>query len=265
MTIFLRELKRNIKGFSIWTVCLVLSNVGMMLMYPTFADQSEEYQELMKKFPKEMLEGLGMDKLNFSQILDYFAYIFIYIMLFGAAYAMILGISIISREENEKTIEFLLAKPVTRNGIVTQKIMAVLFYITLFNLIFGVADFITFEAIKKSDYSMETFMLMHTGFYLLQLTFAAVGLLISVFVTKAKAVYPIAFGAVLGTFFVNIASAISDKLDNLKYLTPFKYVNPSNIVDKSLIEIQYIAIMFIVIALSVTLTYVFYNRKNIFV
>lgn len=77
MTIFLRELKRNRKGFVIWTLCLVLSNVGMMLMYPTFADQSKEYQELMKKFPKEMLEGLGMDKLNFAQILDYFAYIFL--------------------------------------------------------------------------------------------------------------------------------------------------------------------------------------------
>lgn len=263
MTIFLRELKRYRKGFIIWTTCLVSSNVGMMLMYPTFADQSPEYQELMKKFPKQMLEGLGMDKLNFGQILDYFAYIFLYIMLFGAAYAMLLGSNIVSREENDKTIEFLLAKPVTRNGIITQKVLTVLFYITLFNLIFGVVDFITFEAIKKSDYSMENFMLLHVGFYLLQLTFAAVGLLLSIFVTKSKAIYPATFGVVLGTFFINIVSAVSDKLENLKYITPFKYVNPSNIVVNKTIEPVYIVIMLTVIAASTVLTYVAYNRKNI--
>ncbi|PNT91045.1 ABC transporter permease subunit [Clostridium thermosuccinogenes] len=263
MAIFLRELARNRKSFIIWTVILIASNLGMMAMYPVVAEQAGSYNELMKKLPKEMLEGLGMDRLNFSQILDFFAYIFLYIILFGGVYAMMLGSSIISKEESDKTIEFLLAKPVTRNAIVTAKSLCVLFYLILFNGLFIAADYIVFDAIKRDAFDMNKFLLLHFGFFMLQLTFASVGLLISVFIVKAKSVYPVTFGVVLGAFFLNIVSAVSDKLENLKYLTPFKYVNPSDLVASGKIETVYMVIMVLVIIISVVLTYVLYNRKNI--
>lgn len=44
------------------------------------------------------------------------------------------------------------------------------------------------------------------------------GLSISAFIVKAKSVYPVTFGIALGTFFLNIVSAVSDKPENLKYL-----------------------------------------------
>ncbi|MCX8129654.1 MAG: ABC transporter permease [Clostridia bacterium] len=263
MTIFFREIARNRKQFLVWTIILVLSSIGMMAMYPTFADQAGEYNELMKKFPKEMLEALGLDQLNMGLILDYFAYVFLYIILFGGVYAMLLGSSIISKEESEKTVEFLMAKPVTRKMIITSKAACVLFYLVLFNLIFAVADYFMFEAVKKDAYSMNIFLLLHFGFFMLQLTFAAVGLLISVFVVKAKSLYPIVFGVVLGAFFLNIISAMSDKLENFKYLSPFKYVSPADMVKNGKIETTYLVIMAVVVIISVALTYLFYNRKNI--
>jgi len=263
MTLFLRELSRNLKSFIIWISILVISNIGLMMMYPMIAEQAGEYNELMKKFPKEMLKGLSMDKLNFTEILDYFAYVFLYIVLFGCVYAMILAASIISKEENEKTIEFLMAKPITRNTIITAKTLCVLFYITVFNVVFIAADYLAFEMLKKSNYDINIFLLMHLGFFLIMITFAAVGLLVSVFIVKAKSIYPVVFGVVLGAFFVNIASAISDKLEKLKYLTPFKYINPSDIVSSGRIEGVYCIIMAGVVLVSVTLTYVFYNRKDI--
>jgi len=263
MILFFREIVRNVKSFTVWTVILVLSNIGMMAMYPTFATQAGSYNELMKKFPKEILQGLSMDKLNLGQILDYFAYVFLYIILFGAVYAMILASSIISKEENEKTIEFLMAKPVTRNSIVTAKALCVLIYLVVFNLIFVITDYFLFEAFKKVDYSMNIFLLMHFGFFSIQMTFAAMGLLISVFIVKAKSIYPISFGVVLGAFFINIIAAISNKLENFKYLSPFKYVNPADLVKNGKIETVYLVLMVFVIIVSVALTYIFYNRKNI--
>ncbi|HHW48251.1 MAG TPA: ABC transporter permease subunit [Clostridiaceae bacterium] len=263
MALFLRELSRNFKSFIIWTLILIISNIGLMMMYPMIAEQAGEYNELMKKLPKEMLKGLSMDKLNFAQILDFFAYVFLYIILFGCVYAILLATSIISKEESEKTVEFLMAKPVTRNTIVTAKTLCVFFYITVFNVVFTVADYLAFEALKKSGYDINIFLLMHLGFFLIMITFAAIGLLVSVFIVKAKSIYPVAFGIVLGAFFINITAAISDKLENLKYLTPFKYINPSDIVSSGRIEGVYIIIMAAVTLVSVALTYVFYNRKDI--
>ncbi|MCX7922848.1 MAG: ABC transporter permease [Clostridia bacterium] len=264
MIIFLRELAKNRKSFIIWTVVMVLLNLMMMSVYPTYADNAKKMQEMLENYPEGFVKAFGMGNLDLSQILHYFgveAYLFI--TLLGSIYAMLLGSSILSKEESEKTIEFLLAKPVTRNTIVTAKGLCALFYIALFNAILVAVDYMLFEMFKKGDYSMNLFLLLSAAPFLLHMTFAAIGFVISVFIVKAKSVYPLSIGVVLGLYFLSIASAVSDKLENLKYLTPFEYVSASRLLTKERIEPVYLVIMLCVITLSVAATYVIYNKKNI--
>lgn len=263
MVLFLRELARNRKSFIIWAVCLVLSNIGMLSLYPTFADQAKTYSDMIKQMPEAMVGGLGMDKLDFANIIHYFAYIFLYIILFAGVYSMLLGSGIVSKEEDDKTIEFLYSKPITRTSIVTAKSMCVLFYITLLNTLIIAADFITFELIKREDYSISSFILIHAGAYLMQLTFAAIGIFLSMFVVKAKSVFPISIGIIIGTFFLSFASGVSEKLETLKYLSPFKYVSPADLAIEGRIQTAYIVIMVIVMYALMVSTYIIYNRKNI--
>lgn len=68
-----------------------------------------------------MVSGLGADDISFAEVLDFFTYVIPYITLFASIYAMLLGAGILSKEEDEKTIDFLLAKPVTRSAILSQK------------------------------------------------------------------------------------------------------------------------------------------------
>jgi len=119
-----------------------------------------------------------------------------------------------------------------------------------------------FEAVKREEYSIEAFLLLSIGPWLLHLTFAAIGLLISVFVVKAKSVYPVSIGFVLVMYFISVMSSISDKLTNLKYFTPFKYVDSPDIIVNERIEPIYLIIMFAIITVSTAATYVLYNRKN---
>lgn len=264
MTIFLRELVRNRKSFIIWLVSLVALNALMILMYPSIASQAEKFDEMIKNYPQGLVQAFGMDRLSFGNILHYYgteAYLFI--TLFGSIFAMILGAGIISKEESDKTIEFLLAKPVTRNTIITSKVLAAFFYIVLFNLIFALINLIMFQAVKPGGYDMTGFILVSVGPLLLHLIFASIGLLISVFVVKAKAVYPISIGAVLGAYFLSIAASVSDKLDNIKYVTPFKYFEAADLILDEKIKGLYLAVTFIIIVSTVGLTYLFYNRKNI--
>lgn len=264
MIIFIRELKRNRKSFIIWTVSLVLFNVMMLSFFPSIADNTKMYDEMIKGFPKGMIEAFGLDKISMSNILGFFGTeSYIFITLFGSIYAMLLGASILSKEEGEKTIEFLLAKPVTRSAIVTAKAANVFFYITLFNLIFSFVNFLMFEAVKREEYSIKALLLLSVAPWLLHLTFAVIGLLISVFIVKAKSVYPVSIGFVLVMYFISIMSSISEKLTNLKYLTPFKYVDSPDIIINERIEPIYLLIMLSIITISLVATYVFYDRKNI--
>jgi len=263
MVIYLRELARNRKSFIIWTIALLLSDILMMFFFPTVYDQSKSFNEIIRQFPEAVTSALKLDALNFGDILNYFAYVFQYIILFSGIFAMIFGAGALSREEDEKTVEFLMAKPVTRNYIISAKLLAVLTYLVLFNITMAVGNFMTFEAVKKDNYSINLLMIVIVGNFLAQVTFAAIGFLISVFVVKSKSVLSVSLGIVMGTYFLSIAAGISDKLEDLKYLTPFEYVSPAVLVNDGRIEGVYLVIMLCVILLSTALTYFFYNRKNI--
>ncbi|HEX3028669.1 MAG TPA: ABC transporter permease subunit, partial [Clostridia bacterium] len=175
----------------------------------------------------------------------------------------ILAAGILSKEESDKTIEFLYAKPVTRNYIVTYKLLSTLLYIILFNGILGVVNIAIFEAVKKHDFDVGLLITLMMGALLLQLFFAALGFLVSVFLVKAKSILPLSIGVVIGTYILNTIAGLSNKTDWLKYLTPFKYVDAVDIVKTGRINGGYLVIMTVVIVVSIILSYVFYNRKNI--
>ena len=263
MVILSRELARNRKSFITWTISLVSSSILMLMFFPYMDLKMDALGDMLKQMPEGMLSALSLENMDFSKILSFFAYEFQYILLFSVIYAMQFGASILSREESERTIEFLLAKPVKRSNVVTSKILCLLIYLVAFNIIFAVADYVTMIAITEQSFSMEAFLLLHLGQFLLQLIFAAIGLFISVFVVKSGTIFPLSIGVVLGTYFISIASGVSEKLTNLKYITPFQYIVPADIIKVKRIEPVYLIIMCAVTIIAITGTYTFYNRKDI--
>lgn len=93
--------------------------------------------------------------------------------------------------------------------------------------------------------------------------FASIGFFISVFVVRSKSLTPISIGLVLGSYFLSIASVVSEKLDFPKYFTPFQYINPAKILKFERIELIYLVIIFGVISLTTIGAFLAYNRKNI--
>ncbi len=265
MIIFKRELRRNLKYFIIWTALMIIMFLYMAFLYPTMADQAESMQSLVKGFPDALLKAFNLDlMMDFSDITKYFAgEPYVLWLLFGSIFTMILASGILSKEESDGTIEFLLSKPVTRNKIITYKLLNTLFYVLAFNFILSLTAFAAVEAVKEGDYSRDKLLLLFAGALLVQLTFAAIGFLISVFIVKTKSVIPVSIGVVLGAYFLNTLAGMSDKTEQLKYLTPFKYVDARDILLKGRFYGVYLLIIFIVIIISVVLSYVFYNKKDI--
>lgn len=264
MSMFYRELARNRKQVLIWTVILVLSSILMLAMFPSIAEQADQYNKIMKTSPKAMISGLGAENLDFGKVLDFFAYIVPYLVLAVAIFAMLLGAGMLAKEEEEKTIEFLLAKPVKRAEIITAKYAAALFYLLLLNIVLTVANYLAIEVVRgKSAYSLKAFLLISAGAFLVQWTFLSLGFFLSVFFVRSKVLTSLSLGVVFGLYFVSIASAVSEKLADLKYLTPFQYVNAANIIRDERLDGVYVLIMFAVIAVMAIGTYVAYQRKDI--
>jgi len=260
---FFRELTRNRKSFITWIASLAGANALMLMFFPYMDIKMDAVWEMIEQMTEGIISAFNLESVELTKILPYFSYVFQYIMLFSAIYAMQFGAGILSREEGEKTIEFLLAKPVKRNEVLTSKILCMVSYLLLFNIIFLIVDYAVIAAVTSQSFNVEAFLLMHLGQLLLQLVFAAIGLLISVFVVRTATIFPLSVGVVLGAYFINIVSGISDKLENLKYITPFKYVIPADIVKTDSLEPVYLIIICAVTLAAIASAYIFYNKKDI--
>ena len=127
-----RELKVNLKSFLIWIIILMSIFGIVFIMYPSImnSENIKDMEELIKVFPEEMLKMFNMDITSISSAFGWLKTEgFVLILLITGMYSSILGSNILLKEENDRTIEYLYAKPISRNKIITSKILVGIFYI----------------------------------------------------------------------------------------------------------------------------------------
>lgn len=268
MNMFKFEFKRLLKGSIIWSLVCSALIVMFMLFFPSMKEMG--MQELvgskLEVLPEAFLEAFNISgATDFSNISDFSAYVLQYIIMAGGIYAAILGVSALVKEESEGTIEFLYSKPVTRKKIITAKVLAnaVIFYIFL--IILGAITMAVSAVVKPEDIEMiDMFMdikTLYIGMALIGYIFMAIGFLISVFIKSSKKAIPIALGVFFASYILGIFSKLQDRLSGFIYFSPFDYAPPSEII-KNGFETKFIVIGLCIIFISITITYIMYNKKD---
>jgi ABC-2 type transport system permease protein len=184
------------------------------------------------------------------------------IHLFGAIMAMILGISLINKETLEKTADFLLTRPITRNQILMEKISAALIIIVMTNLIILLVSSVTAQMVATSSFHLGQFIMITISLFFVQIIFFTMGLAISMVSKKIKSHLSISLGVVFG-FYALAAFGNTTKDEPLRYLTPLKYFDPYNIIETNHYELSFgLVSIFLVLILTSTCFYIF-NKKDI--
>jgi ABC-2 type transport system permease protein len=263
MNIFRREMKANLRGLLIWALALALLNFWMVSIFPNMAADGAKLEEMMEVYPESMLKLFNMDKLNFSDPLGFYGVeSFFMVVLFGSIYGAMLGSGLLAKEEDEKTIEFLLARPVSRGEIIRDKTLAWIVYLVLFNLIIGVFTWLGFELFEVGEFSRETLFLLLLAPLFVHLAFAALGFFCALFFTRRKTALTISVGLVLGLYFLN-AVALLAEVEALSWLTPFRYMDAAEIVAEGAINPVFALILLAFAAFAVILTWALYRRRDI--
>ena len=264
MNIFRFEMRRNFRAFVIWTVSLALFVGYMLSVYQSFAGVGSDMKDFIKMFPEGMRKAFGMDRLDMTTMIGFFGTeVHLMIILFGAMYVALLSTSLLSKEENDKTVEFLLARPITRSEVVTQKLLVFVTYAVLFTGINWVASYAAMRIFGDADLPGRAFWLLGGMTLLAILAIAAVGFLGSVFVTRNRAVYSASLGFVLGLYALQIVADVSEKARFLRFVTPFKWASAADILPAGEVDPVYLAITVSAIVLSIVGSYVAYGRKDI--
>ncbi len=263
MTLFAREIRGNLKSFIIWTVCIVTMLGVFMAIYPSFAAQGDSLDQMLSGFSPELLKMFSFDNLEFSRGMDYYAYMFQYILLAAMIQFMILGASLVSREEDGGTINFLYAKPLSRRSIVGTKFLVGLTYAAAFFILYTGSACATLAAVDTAAIDFDMVLLFSCALLLGQLMMMGIGMLLSMFVTRTRTLMSVSIGVVLGLYLLSMLVNLKEELSGLKYVTPFQYFEPRALLHSGSIEWPYIALSAGVALAGLAVSLVIYNRRDL--
>ena len=135
MTLVRHELRQGKTSLLIWTASIGFLLAICVFLFPEMKGQIDNVNNIFSSMGS-FTEAFGMDRLNFGSLVGFYAVECGNVLgLGGAFYAALCAAGILSKEEKDKTAEFLLTHPVGRKRIITEKLIAVLIQITAMNII----------------------------------------------------------------------------------------------------------------------------------
>jgi ABC-2 type transport system permease protein len=264
MNIFLRELKANFKSLLIWSGIMILLILIGTAKFAAFFNNPESLK-LLDAMPPAMLDAMNLRAFNLTTVTGFFGIMFVYFGLMGAIAAAMWGSDMISKEERDKTVEFSLVLPVSRSRVITAKALAALVNCVAFVLVTWVFSLISVRA-YTIEAGFNTFLRLEMqAMFLLELIFLALGLLLGCAMKQYKLSGSTAVGIILVAYILSVFSGMQTKWDFLKYFTPFKYFDAGEFLRTGALSGGYVLLSGAIIVVCVAASYLFYNRRDLYI
>lgn len=263
MNIFIREMKAHRKSLILWSIGMLFMIIGGMGKFSYYVDSGQSMIELISKIPKTLRAILGFGDFDVTKASGFYGMLFLYILVMVTIHASMLGANIISKEESEKTSEFLMVKPVSRSRIITEKLLAALANVLILNIVtLGLSITIVGKYSRGEAVTSDILILM-VGMFILQLLFLFIGTAIASLSKNPKTSANVATTVLLVTFILSIITDMNSKLEGLKYITPFKYFDAANMMYGKGLDPVFVILSFVIIAALIYVTYAFYKKRDL--
>jgi len=264
MNIFVKELKSYRRSLIFWSIGVFLMVASGMAKYAAYSSSGQSINDLIADLPKSLKAVMGFGVVDLSKISGYYSLLYIYLLLMATIHAVMLGASIIAKEERDKTAEFLFVKPVSRTKIITAKLLAAFTNIVIFNLVTLISSITLIEKYNSAGESVNgEIVLTQVGMFILQVLFLVIGSALAAVKKKPKPAPSLATGILLLTYMLSIVIDLNETIEGLKYLTPFKYFDAKNVMLGTGLEPKFIVISVIITALLLVATFTFYKKRDL--
>ena len=259
----LRELKVNLKTLILYTIILSVTFSFIFLIYPSIVTDETKVMldEMVKTMPAEMMQSFNMDIIAMDDAYGWFkteGYIFL--VLIGAVYSAILGSTILVKEENDKTIEFLYSKPINRKQIVTSKILCGIINIFIFTLIVTFFNYLTLTS--SESFEIKEFLMISIPTILIYYLFFFTMLFISVLLKKTKKSMNTGIAFVFVSYGMQLIGGISEEIKILKEISYFEFASARYIILNNALDMKYVISGIVTILILILLTYYRYDKKE---
>lgn len=260
MTLVKHELKQGRISFLIWTASIGFLILVCICMFPEMEGQMDGVNEMFASMGS-FTAAFGMDRLNFGTLIGFYAIECGNILgLGGAFFASLCAAGILSKEERDKTAEFLLTHPVSRIRIITEKLIAIQIQIFVMNLIIYALAIASIAGVGE-EIPWKEISLLHLAHYLMQVELSGICFGISSFLRKGSAGVGLGIAAMM--YFLNLIANITESAEFLKYITPFGYCEGADIIGNGRLDAGMLAVGIALGAAGIAAAYVKYAKKDI--
>lgn len=260
MTLIKHELRQAKWSLIIWTASILFLIVICVLLYPEMKGEMDTIGDMFASMGS-FSAAFGMDRISFGTLLGFYSVECGNILgLGGALFAAFTAVTVLAKEEKDRTAEFLLTHPVSRARIITEKLIAVMFQIVVMNVLVWACSVAAIAAIGE-EIPWKELNLMHLAFFFLQVEIAGICFGISAFLRRGGLGIGLGIAAIF--YFLNIIANISESAEFLKYITPFGYTEGADIISNVSLDGGLILLGMVYGAIGIAAAYLWYTKKDI--
>lgn len=262
MSIYVFELKAQLKSFIIWTLSILIVYILFMSgMFKLLLGSRDAIEKAIAGFPPAFAAAFGIQIEKFFTYGGFYGFIFSYIALFGAIMAVSMSVSVFSREKRSKCVDFLLSKPVSRAHIFLSKLFATLTGLLAVNLLFVLVSVITYNNSSTQGTDMGRLVWASCALLFSQLVFMCIGIAYAVFAKKVRSVSGAATAFGFGSFILSALYGMLEK-ESIRFIAPLKYFETQSVFDTGGFEVKYVLIAAVVVALCAGLSYIRFAKSD---
>ena len=228
-SVFSKNLYDMRGGLIWWSVGLVLTNLMIVLIFPSIEESSAALTEYMDNLPPAMVALFG-DIQEFATMegylgLELFGFFLPALTLgFGIAY----GGGVIGSEEDRGTLDLLLSYPISRRSVLTQKFGAIAVF-ALLVLVTSTLGLLLGVALVDATVDIGNLAAAVLNVGLLTLVFGTLALALTGVGLSRGAASGISAGLAAITFLMNGLAPLADLPDALRHITPWYYYDASEV------------------------------------
>ncbi len=260
--VFKRELKANAKSLLFWSLgMLALCAIGFY-EYGGIVSAKGSLNAIFAFMPRMVRVMFGMGALPLETPEGYYACMFLWLSLIAFLHAALLGASLISREERDKTADFLFTLPLSRASAVSGKALAgVVNVLCVAVVAWGTSLATMLPQVEDKGLARDIHLTM-LGMLVTQLVFLFAGLLFASLSRDHGRSGQLAACSVIITYFVSVLIEMSGEVDYLNFLSPFRYFHAAGVMESGLIPL-YLFISAALISTTGFFSYRVYGKRDL--
>ena len=259
-TIFLKEMKLNLKNLLIWSISVGGLGLVCILLYQSMQGDMKQMADAFSNMGA-FSDAFGMSTLSIATLNGYFATeVGTVHGLGGGMFAAILAIGILSKEEERHSGEFLLSLPVTRNKVVAAKGLCTAVMLVVFTIIcavfYALGYVILDEALPGSAFL--TFM----GRQLL-MNLEIAGMCFCLSAVSGKNRMGPGIGLAMLFYAYDLIGRVVPDLKEYLFWGPYSYANASEIFSGAKTPVSGLFVAAGVTVLCIFSAFILYNRRDL--